>query len=666
MKYQPVVFDVETKIVDETPSPHRLGAGVVLWGLRYAIPNGDDPYAAGPGQAITQLSTARITHAAFPARPLIIGHSLTFDIGHLLRGVEDVKAAIAWLLSDDVQLFDTQIAAYLLRGCGLRQPSLERVAQDYGVEFTKDEWVSAAFDKGIGADVLLAEDPERFKRYLEGDLSTTGKVFKYQRRDLQANQRLARVVAVQMRVLKMVILAEYFGMPIDRDVLMRLTKETEARTVIVQKELKACLEAVITHPLAQREFNAGSPKQLSALLYGGRVTYKERVPAGVFKTGKKTGQTRYAIVKHDVAFPPLTTGKSASTDEAALISISVRTNNPAASALAKAILDARSPAKLLSTYYRPIAAAIKVSTDERLHGQFNMATTNTGRKSSSNPNLQNIPDEARAAIKAAPGRIICAADWSQLEVVNAAFLSGCPKLRKIILSGESLHDMVKTMVEKRLGYEVKKTDVKRVVFGRIYGGGAETLAAQSGVPIDTVQEIIDALDRLSPVLAGFWKKVVEPALLAAKKPLRKIDDPGQFWQSMYELPTGRLIHFETPRPGFPPRFAVPEMKNRPIQSIATADYVPFTESLQLEWLAKRPQLLIDGDVMPIAMVHDETVFDVSQGKGESAMRAMFKWLQMEAIKRYNEYFSIDFDLPIALQMGFGDSWLSAKESAAPV
>lgn len=656
MKYHPVVFDVETKIIDGNPSPHRLNGGVVLWGLYYGT---------GDGLAMSELHTKQITHADFPARPLIIGHNLTFDITHLLRGVANPAKALEWFLSDDVQLFDTQIASYLIAGCGIRQPSLERVAADYGIPFTKDEWVSAAFDKGIGADVLMAEDPQRFRNYLEADLKTTGKVYKALRAELVNNKRLARVVACQMKVLKMVILAEYFGMPINPDVLAELTKAAEAKSVIVEAELARLLAEVISHPVAAKEFNSGSPKQLAALLYGGTIVYKERVPAGVFKTGKKIGETRYSIVKHEVTFPPLTRSNSKSTDEAALLYVTAKIDSPQAAKIARAILDARGPAKLISTYYKPIAEAIAVSIDARLHGQFHMATTNTGRKSSSDPNLQNIPDEVRAAIKAMDGRIICAADWSQLEVVMAAFLSNCPRLRKIVQSGESVHEMVKAMTEKRLGHEVKKTDVKRVVFGRIYGGGAETLSAQSGVPIPIVEEIIDALDALSPTLAKFYK-AVESQLIASKKPTRKIDEPGQFWKAMYELPTGRWLHFETPIPGFPPRFSVPQMKNRPIQSIATADFVPFTEMLQLEWLMQHPHLLINGDVKVIAMVHDETVYDVSKGVGEAAVREMFVWVQSEVFRRFNAYFGINFDLPAALQMGFGSSWLEAKESAGPV
>jgi DNA polymerase I-like protein with 3'-5' exonuclease and polymerase domains len=364
-----------------------------------------------------------------------------------------------------------------------------------------------------------------------------------------------------------------------------------------------------------------------------------------------------------VVFPARVHTDTRSTDEAALSRLAAAEDTPAdVQTLLKPMMARRLAAKILSTYCEPFERKAAWSVTGRLHGQFNMAVTNTGRKSSSGPNLQNIPELVRAAIAVIEGRAILAADAKQLEVVAAAYQSRDPALRKALLDGKDIHGLIKRRVDKRTGRDVKRTDIKRIVFGRIYGGGAATLSAQSGVPIEVVREIIAALDRMFPVQAKHFH-TIEAALNEARQPI-KGEGAMQEYEAYYVLPTGRRLRFTTEGGEWP----YSGMKNRPIQALATGDFVPFAEMLYVALLWENIELILSGDILPIGVAHDEIDTDVSD-KARPIVRQWWHRIQRQLVPALNKFYSLDpaFDLPLVIECGAGRTWAEAKkdENAVP-
>jgi DNA polymerase I-like protein with 3'-5' exonuclease and polymerase domains len=643
-------FDVETTITDGEAGAWRLGNRVVLSGEFHE-----------PGQPyITEDLAAwhRIERAIADGRTIrLAGHNLTFDLCHALRA-DPTSRALHTLLAPNLILWDTQIVDFLISGCANTWATLEESGARFGVPIAKDPWASEAFAKGIGADVLCAQDAPRLRHYLESDLVGTLALAKAQYAHVTENATgLRRVIQTQMQVVKFVVLCQHYGMPIDARVLHDAAALEEMALTEAETQLRSVLHALIPHPFARSEFNLNSPTQLKALLYGGTVVYTQRTEIGKYKTGARIGAPRYRLDDVPIEFPALIPQfDGASTKESALqIALANISADDPARALIGAILAVREHSKLVTTYYRPIAAKLPISHGGNLYGDLNMAATNTGRKSSSNPNLQNIPDSVRESIKAPPGYVIMAVDAKQLEVIGLGYMSRCPDLREALKARKDIHGIVKTRSDGLTGKDTKRTDIKRVVFGRFYGGGAKTLSGQSGVPMSIVQTIVSELDNAFPGAARFYKRV-KTALIRNQ---RARD------HSFYTLPSGRLLRFDI----YPEDkdFGFSEMKNRPIQSFATADVIPFVEMCLLKWLAENLGLLTDRRVLPLVTVHDEIVLLV-RADTVQMMRDYWATFARECVTRLNAWFKLSppLDLPLDFSLGVGDTWKAAKEAAETI
>lgn len=622
------VFDVETNIVDGTASPYHRDTRIVRYG--------EDP-------------------AWYDT--VVAGHNIAFDLLHALRAPRLRNWALGLLFSNRMTVWDTMIVDYLYHAGRYRSPSLEETCARWDVPLTKDELITSYFESGRGADVLIADGyEERLRKYHLEDLRSTGEVAIRQMAAL-ADTRLLPVVRTQLEALKLVILEQFCGLPIDLVALEAQTVAARGKIALLESELRRMVELPC--------FNPASNAHVAATLYGGEIEEEQRVPAGVFKSGARKGLPREKI-ERDVHVLPRRVDGVGSVDEHALKKISSNARGSAwVVKFCQLILEYRETAKLLGTYLDPIAARVAVSFDGRLHGDINMAVTNTGRKSSSGPNLQNIPPVVRRLVRASPGWTIVAADFKQLEVVAWAYLSGDPALRRDLLAGVDIHGRTGDFVERQTGTRPERTDIKRVNFGRIYGGGVRTLAAQSGLPERVVAEIVNALDSLYPVGAKLGDRVAQ-ALDAAARPYNDSDSPFAHRQAEYELPTGRRLWFRTydarPAPWNKDKVAwsYTQCKNRPVQSFATADIVPLAEAMVMRELQRLGPACLEW-VRPLVSVHDELVFEV---KKDSVMRLrnLLDSVRSNLVQELNARFSLSppFDLPLHLEIGEGDNWGDAK------
>jgi len=359
------------------------------------------------------------------------------------------------------------------------------------------------------------------------------------------------------------------------------------------------------HELAGGEFNISSPKQLGEVLF-------ERLNLPVLK---KTGGTRSASTAVEVL------------EELALTH-----------ELPKLILEYRGLHKLKGTYVDALPLLVNPETG-RVHTSFNQAVAATGRLSSSDPNLQNIPirteigREIRSAFVAAPGHVLISADYSQIELRVLAHLAGEDTLIESFRGGEDIHDRTALKVfgaDSGLGKHELRRRAKIINYALLYGKTAFTLAKDIGVTKEAAQTFIDAYFAGFPKVRGYIDSTVEEA--------RR---------------TGAV------KTMFGRRRLVPELNSRNGQIRMAAERATINMPIQgtAADILKRAMIDIHAALAApgtrtrmILTVHDELVFEAPNEQAADAS-AMVKELMQKAVA---------LAVPLDVDVGYADNWRDAK------
>jgi len=392
---------------------------------------------------------------------------------------------------------------------------------------------------------------------------------------------------------------EQEGVSIDEKLLSRLSSETSKRIDALTKDLYA---------LAGEEFNLNSPKQLSHILFE-----KLKLPA-VKKT--KTGF---------------------STDEGVLLKLAQGHELPAK------LLEYRQLSKLRSTYIDALPKLVNPATG-KVHASFNQAVAETGRLSSSNPNLQNIPirtdlgRQIRGAfipsVTSAKDRVIISADYSQIELRILAHLSGDENLKKAFANNEDIHAYTAAQV-----LDVKESEVdaemrnraKRVNFGIIYGMSAFGLAKDLGISNKEAQDFIDRYFIRYPDV----KKFMDNEIVKCKK----------LGYVTTILNRRRYIpDINSPNIGLR-QFAERQAINTPVQGSA-ADMIKLA---MIEIAAELEKGKFASRM--IITVHDELVFDAVLSE-EKRLTAMIR----ERMEN-----TMPLSVPIVVSLKKGKNWLETEK-----
>jgi len=271
---------------------------------------------------------------------------------------------------------------------------------------------------------------------------------------------------------------EIAGVAVDRGVLAAMSKEFDARLAALEEK---------THAAAGEPFNIGSPPQL------GRILFEKLGYPAVKKTAKT---------------------KSFSTGSEVLEELAALSSGP----VPGLVLEWREISKLKGTYVDALPTAI--ASDGRIHTRYDQAVAATGRLSSNAPNLQNIPvrTEAGRAIRRAfvapPGRLLVAADYSQIELRLLAHLSGDEALLETFRRGEDIHRATAAKIFGLAPEAVtvsQRRSAKTINFGVLYGMGAFALAAQLGVPRAEAKEFIAAYFERFPSIRACLDTILEKA-----------------------------------------------------------------------------------------------------------------------------------------------------------
>lgn len=432
-------------------------------------------------------------------------------------------------------------------------------------------------------------------KYAAEDADVTLRLWHVLHPTLRTNKALALYEQIERPLSAILADMEKAGIAVDRAELDRLSKDFEARMQGMENDI---------YEAAGRQFNIGSPKQLGEILFD--------------EMGLKGGKR----------------GKAGawSTDSSVLQDLADQGHD-----LPARILAWRQLAKLKSTYTDALLR--QAGRNDRVHTSFQMAITSTGRLSSTDPNLQNIPvrteegTRIRQAFIAPPGKKLISADYSQIELRLLADVANIPALREAFQLGQDIHARTASEVFNipLEGMDaLTRRRAKAINFGIIYGISAFGLGKQLGIPAGEARTYIDAYFARYPGIRDYMERMREEARTHGYvlTPFgRRCYVPG-----IHEKSAARRQYAE--------RQAI----NAPLQGGA-ADII----KRAMVHLPLALQKAGFGETRMLLQVHDELLFETDESEAE-AVAAIIKNV-MEA--------AADLAVPLVVETGIGQNWAEA-------
>ncbi|MDB5470915.1 MAG: polymerase [Caulobacter sp.] len=412
-----------------------------------------------------------------------------------------------------------------------------------------------------------------------------------------AREGMLTVYETLERPLPPVIAAmENAGVRVDTDELRRLSHDFSLR--MADFEAKA-------HDLLGRPFNLGSPKQIGEVLFGEMA----------LEGGKKTATGQWA------------------TDVDVLERLAIDGH-----ALPRLILDWRQLSKLKGTYTDNLIAAISPKTG-RIHTAYAMASTTTGRLSSSDPNLQNIPirteegRKIRKAFVAEPGHVLISADYSQIELRLLAHVGDIPQLKSAFKEGLDIHamtasEMFDTPIEG-MPAEVRRR-AKAINFGIVYGISAFGLANQLSIPQGEAADYIKTYFRRFPGIGDYMEEM--------RSQVRQHGFVSTIFGRKIHIPdiNGKSVAHR--------QFAERAAINAPLQG-AAADIIRRA-------MARMPDALREAGLSSkmLLQVHDELVFEASEAEAEATIAVARRVMEGAP------YPAVDISVPLVVEARAARNW----------
>jgi DNA polymerase-1 len=558
-------------------------------GLSFSTSPHDADYVPTGHRGLDNTESLPLSAALEALRPILEddavrkeGHDLKFDAivlarhGVTLRGIDT----------------DTMLASYLLDAT-----RSGHLIEDLSLEHTNYKALSEEDICGRGVKAIsLAEVPvEAAITYACERADLAGQLAPLLRETLEREQLTGVYTSLERPLVPVLIAIERAGVRID-------TAALAVQSQKVDQELAQRSGTIFG--MAGGEFNINSPKQLAEVLFD-----KLQLPVL-----KRTG-----------------TSKAPSTAVEVLEELALTHDIP------RQILEWRQLMKLKGTYIDALPLLVNPDTG-RVHTCFNQAVAATGRLSSSDPNLQNIPirtplgREIRRAFIADPGHVLISADYSQIEFRVLAHLSEEPVLIEAFREGADFHERTAVKIfgadSGRDPHDLRSI-AKMVNYALLYGKGAFTLAKDIGVTQQAAQEFIDAYFAGFPRVRAFIDRTLEEARVTGVV------------KTMY----GR-------------RRLVPELNSRDFQRRAAAEReavnMPIQGSaadiLKLAMIDAHAALAPHPEARMILTVHDELLFEVPKDRAE----------EFAAIVRSSMQSAAKMNVPLTVDVGIGDNWKDAK------
>lgn len=571
-----ICFDTETDNLE------AIEANLV--GLAFSYQKGEAFYVPTPQDRMETQAIVDEFKPVFEKDDLtIIAQNAKYDIQIMKNYGIEIKSKI----------FDTMLAHYLVDPD--TRHNMDVLAENY-LNYTPVSITELIGKKGVKQGNMKDVPVHQVVEYAGEDADIT----------LQLKQVLAPKISeerinsllndVEIPLMRVLAEIEYNGVRIDTDVLAKMSKELEEESAKAQAEI---------FEMAGEEFNVASPKQLGVILFDKMklVDKPKKTKTGQYATGEDI--LSKLAVEHDIA---------------------------------RRILEFREYQKLKSTYVNALPNMVS-PVDGLVHTDYRQAVAATGRLSSNNPNLQNIPirtekgrEIRKAFIPRDEDHVLMAADYSQIELRIVAAFAEDESMIEAFKSGRDIHA---TTASKVFNIPLEEVDremrskAKGVNFGLIYGISAFGLAQNIGISRTEAQEIISAYFNEFPGVKRYMDEQVNKArehtfvetILGRRRYLRDIHSKNMTVRGHAE------------------RNAI----NAPIQGSA-ADMIKIAMINIHQWM--KAEKLKSKMIM---QVHDELVFDVHKSELD-IMKKKVPELMMGAIK---------LDVPMDVEVGVGENWLIA-------
>jgi DNA polymerase I len=574
------------RVVPDRPSSMR--AAIV--GLAFSTSPRDADYVPIGHRALSGTACVPFTEALDALRPVLedeavrkSGHDLKFDTimlarhGVALRGLQT----------------DTMLASYLLDAS-----RSDHRLEDLALEHTSYKALTEEDVCGRGAKAVSFSDlpPEAVVNYACERADVAGQLAPLLRERLVTEHLEDVYEQLELPLVPVLVAVERAGIRIDGPALL-------AQSQKVEQELARRTAQI--YESAGGEFNINSPKQLSEILFD-----KMQLPVL-----KRTGASRAPSTAVEVL------------EELAL-----------AHDLPRMILEWRALMKLKGTYIDALPQLINPDTG-RVHTCFNQAVAATGRLSSSDPNLQNIPiktplgREIRRAFIADPGNVLISADYSQIDLRVLAHMAEDETLIDAFRRGDDIHDQTALKVfgsGSTMDPHKMRSTAKMINYALLYGKSAFTLSKDIGVTAEAAQQFIDAYFAGFPRVRAFIDRTLEE---------------------------GRATG--TVKTMFGRRRLVPELNSRNYQIRSAAERMAVNMPIQGTAADIMKRAMIDThaalashpNARMILTVHDELVFEVPKDQADEVAAVVQDRMQSAVALR----------VPLTVDIGTGENWKDAKE-----
>lgn len=489
--------------------------------------------------------------------------------------------------------FDTMVASYCLNPAKPNHNLDDIAMEQLGIRITS---IKELIGSGKNQLTMDQVDLDKVYRYGCQDSDVVLRLSKILKPKLEDKESWDLFQDIEMPLVHVLADIEYAGVAIDQELLKTFSHEMEKALGLLTK--KICEQAGC-------DFNINSPKQLAEILF-------EKLGLPVVKK-TKTG---------------------ASTDVDVLLELSEIHSLP------KEILKFRELSKLKSTYVDALPLLVNPKT-HRVHTSFNQTVTATGRLSSSDPNLQNIPVRTeegrkirRAFIAGSKNSVLLSADYSQIELRVLAHLSGDENLIRAFREGADIHRYTASLifnVDMKDVEDSMRSSAKTVNFGVLYGMGPFSLAKSLDISNEAAKDFIKAYFDRYPRVKKYLDGTIEGA--------RKNGFVTTYFKRRRYIP--EILSKDVRVKNFAERTAI----NAPIQGTAS-DIIKIAMNRIDEKLRKK-----NFESKMISQVHDELLFEGPKTELKSLAKLVADEMQG----------AVEFDVPMRVSMKAGPNWLDMEE-----
>ena len=591
-----VAFDTETSMLDAMRAD-LVGVSLCVGaGQACYIPlghRGGDMFAQAPVQIDREIALARLKPLLESDAVLKVGQNAKYDLNLFARaGIHVTPTDDTMVISFDLDAGRSEEG--IGGGHGMNELSLRHL--DHSCIAFKD--VCGAGKKAIS----FAEVPlDRATAYAAEDAEVTWRLHRLLKPRL-ADEAATRIYErVDRPLIPVVASMERQGIRVDRDRLAGLSRDFAVAIAELESRI---------HGHAGAPFTIGSPKQLGDVLF-------EQMG---HKGGKKGKSGQY------------------STDQSVLERLAADPESGRGAEMAGLVLEWRQLAKLRSTYTEALQAAINPATG-RVHTSYSLVGAQTGRLSSTEPNLQNIPirtpigRQIRTCFVAEPGHVLLAADYSQIELRLAAHMADVPALREAFASGEDIHARTAGELFGEVNRDTRGR-AKTINFAILYGISRWGLAGRLGTSADEAQAMIDRYFERFP---GIQRYIVSTIESVREKGYSETLFGRKCW---FPRIASRV---QAERQGSE-RAAI----NAPIQGTCA-------DIIKRAMVRMGPALADAGlnSVRMLLQVHDELVFELPEGDVARASPVIARVMSEAALP------AVALSVPLGIDIGTGADWGTA-------